>query len=235
MASRPSVDACRGHRLWREAQHPAPAWPASAPRSQSCRPRPARTRSWPCGRTAFSSQTAPATLKRTGDYAGAGDPGHFEDRQSRSSASASDIRCWRWRSAARPRRCIKGHHGANHPVKTIPPARVEIVSMNHWFRRRRRLAAGRRRGDPCPRCSTARTAASRSPGVRCFRSSIIRRPIPPPLPAGCSHYPLPPLRQSDPRAARRGSPGRTRVIPPSSQSRNLAIISLKPDAINLRY
>ncbi len=33
------------------------------------------------------------------------------------SASASATRCWRWRSADARKRCIRGHHGANHPVK----------------------------------------------------------------------------------------------------------------------
>jgi carbamoyl-phosphate synthase small subunit len=37
------------------------------------------------------------------------------------------------RSAPRPKRCIMGHRGGNHPVKDLATGKVEITSQNHGF------------------------------------------------------------------------------------------------------
>ena len=68
---------------------------------------------------------------------------------SPSSASASAIRCWRWRSAPRRMKMHQGHHGANHPVKDFTTGKVEITSMNHGFTVDRDTPAQRRRRDAC--------------------------------------------------------------------------------------
>ena len=52
---------------------------------------------------------------------------------SRCSASASAIRCWRWRSGGTTRKMDKGHRGANHPVQDELTGKVEITSQNHGF------------------------------------------------------------------------------------------------------
>jgi carbamoyl-phosphate synthase small subunit len=68
----------------------------------------------------------------------------------------------------------QGHHGANHPVKDKTTGKVEITSMNHGFAVDPAACPGTR-SRPTSRCSTARTAASRSPTAPPSRSSTTRR------------------------------------------------------------
>ena len=91
-------------------------------------------------------------------------------RGSLCSASASATRCWRWRLAARRRRC-PGPPRANHPVKRLGDGQVEITSMNHGF------AVEREGCRECPR--DARVAVRRVESRdRAHRPPGVQRPVP---------------------------------------------------------
>ena len=78
-------------------------------------------------------------------------------------------------AGAKTSKMHQGHRGANHPVKRLADGAVEITSMNHGFAVERDGCprASRR---PTSRCSTARTAGSRSrAGRRSACSTTPRR------------------------------------------------------------
>ena len=97
----------------------------------------------------------------------------------------------------------QGHHGANHPVKDHTTGKVEIVSMNHGFSVDADSLPGGRRGNPCiaVRRLELRPCAHRPAGV--FGAA------PPRGLAWAAGFALsvPPLRQPDPRTARRTGVG----------------------------
>ena len=115
----------------------------------------------------------------------------------------------------------QGHHGANHPVKDHTTGKVEIVSMNHGFAVDAEVAARRRRGDPrlAVRRLELRHRAHRPAGLLgAAPSRSLARP------AGFA-LPVPPLRQSDPRAARRtGAGGGSLEKPPARQPRAMTAV-----------
>ena len=206
-----AVDACRGGRLWRQAQHPAAARRARRQGDGGAGQHRRRGDPGDASRTASSCPTARATRPR---------PATMRCRSSgtcwrptcRSSASASATRCWRWRSARTTVKMHQGHHGANHPVKDHTTGKVEIVSMNHGFAVDCEIAAGGRRGNPrfAVRRLELRHCAHRPAGVLgAAPSRGVARP------AGFA-LSVPPLRQPDPRAPGRAAARRAPFRPHSS-------------------
>ena len=121
----------RGHRLWRQAQHPARSWRASAPTHRGAGHRHRRRGDAPPAAWRAAVQR-PGRSGRDRRICRAPDQG-WSTAASRCSASAWATRCWPWRWARKTMKMEQGHHGANHPVKDLTTGKVEIVSMNHGF------------------------------------------------------------------------------------------------------
>ena len=68
---------------------------------------------------------------------------------SRSSASASVISCWRWRSAGKRAKWRSAIAAPTIRCKDLATGKVEITSQNHGFCVLPEIAAGERRGDAC--------------------------------------------------------------------------------------
>ena len=126
----------RRRRLRRQAQHPAHARRRTAAGSRWCR-RPRRAedilRHKPDGMFLSNGPGDPAA---TGEYAVPVIQRADRRAASRSSASASAISCWRWRSAARPRRWRAAIAAPTSRCKDLATGKVEITSQNHGFCRR---------------------------------------------------------------------------------------------------
>ena len=164
----------RGHRLRRQAQHPAPARRAGC--AVTVVPATASAEDiMALSPTACSCPTAPATRRRPASM------------RRRSSASIIDQQRADLRHLPRPPDAGAGARRQDGEDASGPPRRQPPGEGPHHRQGRDRLdeprlrgrsrdAAGRRAARRTSRCSTARTAASRSPTARRSRCSIIPRP-----------------------------------------------------------